>query len=161
MSKDWQTWYYFGQETVQARFWLHRAAPSVSQIDYVNQFWLALFNSDFCCTLIAYNDMAIQYVCSFESPKPEEFGTIKPQKSYITMSLYAIKRRTDRHTDRKTDRLFSLVINTKVFQNVNRMSKRQSDRKEDIQSAGQTEWQNDSMADSRAAKEPALVFIFF
>ena len=35
--------------------------------------------------------MAIQYVCSFESPKPEEFGTIKPQKSYITMSLYAIK----------------------------------------------------------------------
>ena len=42
------------------------------------------------------------------------------------------------------------------------MSKRQSDRKEDIQSAGQTdrvtERQNDSMADSRAAKEPALVF---
>ena len=41
------------------------------------------------------------------------------------------------------------------------MSKRQSDRKEDIQSAGQadrvTERQNDSMADSRAAKEPALV----
>ena len=68
---------------------------------------------------------------------------------------------TDRHTDRKTDRLFSLVIKTKVFQNVNRMSKRQSDRKEDIQSAGQTdrvtERQNDSMADSRAAKEPALV----
>ena len=70
-------------------------------------------------------------------------------------------RQTDRHTDRKTDRLFSLVIKTKVFQNVNRMSKRQSDRKEDIQSAGQTdrvtERQNDSMADSRAAKEPALV----
>ena len=69
---------------------------------------------------------------------------------------------TDRHTDRKTDRLFSLVIKTKVFQNVNRMSKHQSDRKEDIQSAGQTdrvtERQNDSMADSRAAKEPALVF---
>ena len=69
---------------------------------------------------------------------------------------------TDRQTDRKTDRLFSLVIKTKVFQNVNRMSKRQSDRKEDIQSAGQTdrvtERQNDSMADSRAAKEPALVF---
>ena len=41
------------------------------------------------------------------------------------------------------------------------MSKRQSDRKEDIQSTGQTdrvtERQNDSMADSRAAKEPALV----
>ena len=41
------------------------------------------------------------------------------------------------------------------------MSKHQSDRKEDIQSAGQTdrvtERQNDSMADSRAAKEPALV----
>ena len=57
--------------------------------------------------------------------------------------------------------LFSLVIKTKVFENVNRMSKRQSDRKEDIQSAGQTdsvtERQNDSMADSRAAKEPALV----
>ena len=68
---------------------------------------------------------------------------------------------TDRHTDRKTDRLFSLVIKTKVFQNVNRMSTRQSDRKEYIQSAGQTdkvtERQNDSMADSRAAKEPALV----
>merc|ERR550519_1389492 len=43
------------------------------------------------------------------------------------------------------------------------MSKRQSDRKEDIQSAGQTdrvtERQNDSMADNRAAKEPALVFL--
>ena len=43
------------------------------------------------------------------------------------------------------------------------MSKRQSDRKEDIQSAGQTdrvtERQNDSMADSRAAKEPALVLV--
>ena len=42
------------------------------------------------------------------------------------------------------------------------MSKRQSDRKEDIQSTGQTdrvtERQNDSMADSRAAKEPALVY---
>ena len=43
------------------------------------------------------------------------------------------------------------------------MSKRQSDtRKEDIQSAGQTdrmtERQNGSMADSRAAKEPALVY---
>ena len=42
------------------------------------------------------------------------------------------------------------------------MSKHQSDRKEDIQSAGQTdrvtERQNDSMADSRAAKEPALVY---
>ena len=39
----------------------------------------------------------------------------------------------------------------------------QSDRKEDIQSAGQTdrvtERQNDSMADSRAAKEPALVLL--
>ena len=43
------------------------------------------------------------------------------------------------------------------------MSKRQSDRKEDIRSAGKTdrvtERQNDSMADSRAAKEPALVFL--
>ena len=43
------------------------------------------------------------------------------------------------------------------------MSKRQSDRKEDIQSAGQTdnvtERQNDSMADIRAAKEPALVLL--
>ena len=71
-------------------------------------------------------------------------------------------RQTDRHTDRKTDRLFSLVIKTKVFQNVNRMSKIQSDRQEDIQFARQTdkvtERQNDSMADSRAAKEPALVF---
>ena len=44
------------------------------------------------------------------------------------------------------------------------MSKHQSqtDRQEDIQSAGQTdrvtERQNDSMADSRAAKEPALVW---
>ena len=41
------------------------------------------------------------------------------------------------------------------------MSKRQSDRKENIQSAGQrdrvTERQNDNMADSRAAKQPALV----
>ena len=37
------------------------------------------------------------------------------------------------------------------------MSKHQSDRQEDIQSAGQTERQNASMADSRAAKEPALV----
>ena len=68
---------------------------------------------------------------------------------------------TSGQTDRKTERLFSLVIKTKVFQNVNRMSKHQSDRKEDIQSAGQTdrvtERQNDSMADSRAAKEPALV----
>jgi len=38
----------------------------------------------------------------------------------------------------------------------------QSDRKEDIQSAGQTdrvtERQNGTMADSRAAKEPALVY---
>ena len=45
------------------------------------------------------------------------------------------------------------------------MSKRQSDRKEYIQSAGQTdrvtERQNDSMTDSRAAKEPALVFVTF
>ena len=43
------------------------------------------------------------------------------------------------------------------------MSKHQSDRKEDIQSAGQTdrvtERQNGSMADSRAAKEPALVYL--
>ena len=43
------------------------------------------------------------------------------------------------------------------------MSKRQSDRKEDIQSTGQTdrvtERQNDSMAESRAAKEPALVVL--
>ena len=42
------------------------------------------------------------------------------------------------------------------------MSKIQSDRQEDIQFARQTdkvtERQNDSMADSRAAKEPALVF---
>ena len=42
------------------------------------------------------------------------------------------------------------------------MLKCQSDRQEDIQSAKQTdrvtERQNDSMADSRAAKEPALVF---
>ena len=41
------------------------------------------------------------------------------------------------------------------------MSKIQSDRQEDIQFARQTdkvtERQNDSMADSRAAKEPALV----
>ena len=69
-------------------------------------------------------------------------------------------RRTDRKTDRKTKRLFSLVIKTKVFQNVNRMSKIQSDRQEDIQFARQTdrvtERQNDSMADSRAAKDPAI-----
>ena len=41
------------------------------------------------------------------------------------------------------------------------MSKIQSDRQEDIQFVRQTdrvaERQNDSMADSRAAKEPALV----
>lgn len=30
-------------------------------------------------------------VCSFESAKPEEWGMVKTQKSYITMSLYAIK----------------------------------------------------------------------
>ena len=57
----------------------------------------------------------------------------------------------------------SLVIKTRVVQNVHRMSKIQSDRQEDIQFARQTdkvtERQNDSMADSRAAKEPALVFI--
>ena len=55
----------------------------------------------------------------------------------------------------------SLVIKTRVVQNVHRMSKIQSDRQEDIQFARQTdkvtERQNDSMADSRAAKEPALV----
>ena len=65
--------------------------------------------------------------------------------------------------DRKTERLLSLVIKTRVVQNVHRMSKIQSDRQEDIQFARQTdkvtERQNDSMADSRAAKEPALVFI--
>ena len=42
------------------------------------------------------------------------------------------------------------------------MSKSQSDRQEDIQCARQTdrvtERHNDSMTDSRAAKEPALVF---
>ena len=74
-------------------------------------------------------------------------------------------RQTDRQTDRKTERLFSLVIKTKVVQNVNRMSESQSDRQEDIQFARQTdkvtERQNDSMADSRAAKEPALVFFKF
>ena len=67
----------------------------------------------------------------------------------------------DRKTNQQTDRLFSLVIKTKVFQNVNRMSKCQSDRQEDIQHARQTdretEWQYNSMADSRAAKELALV----
>ena len=73
------------------QFWLHRAAPSVSQIDYMNKFWLSLFNSDFCSTLNAYSDIGIQYVSSFESSKPEEFGTVKTQKSYITTSLYAIK----------------------------------------------------------------------
>ena len=45
------------------------------------------------------------------------------------------------------------------------MSKIQSDRQEDIQFARQTdkvtERQNDSMADSRAAKEPALVSYAF
>ena len=55
----------------------------------------------------------------------------------------------------------SLVIKTRVVQNVHRMSKIYSDRQEDIQFARQTdkvtERQNDSMADSRAAKEPALV----
>ena len=59
----------------------------------------------------------------------------------------------------------SLVIKTRVVQNVHRMSKIQSDRQEDIQFARQTdkvtERQNDSMADSRAAKEPALVFTKF
>ena len=43
------------------------------------------------------------------------------------------------------------------------MSKIQSDRQEDIQFARQTDRvtvrQNDSMADSRAAKEPALVLL--
>ena len=57
----------------------------------------------------------------------------------------------------------SLVIKTRVVQNVHRMSKIQSDRQEDIQFARQTdkvtERQNDSMADSRAAKETALVLI--
>ena len=56
----------------------------------------------------------------------------------------------------------SLVIKTRVVQNVHRMSKIQSDRQEDIQFARKTdkvtERQNDSMADSRAAKEPALVY---
>ena len=55
----------------------------------------------------------------------------------------------------------SLVIKTRVVQNVHRMSEIQSHRQEDIQFARQTdkvtERQNDSMADSRAAKEPALV----
>ena len=64
-------------------------------------------------------------------------------------------RQTD--TDRQTERLFSLVIKTKVVQNVNRMSKSQSDRKIYVVPGRQTERQNDSMADSRAAKEPALV----
>ena len=45
------------------------------------------------------------------------------------------------------------------------MSKIQSDRQEDIQFARQTdrvtEIQNDSMVDSRAAKEPALVYMNF
>ena len=68
---------------------------------------------------------------------------------------------TDRLTDTQIKRLLSLVIKTKVVQNVNRMSKSQSDRQEDIQCARQTERQNDSMTvwqNSRAAKEPALVF---
>ena len=71
------------------------------------------------------------------------------------------ERQTDGHTDRKTERLLSLVIKTRVVQNVHRMSKIQSDRQEDIQFARQTdkvtERQNDSMADSRAAKEPAAL----
>ena len=45
------------------------------------------------------------------------------------------------------------------------MSKIQSDRQEDIQFARKTdkvtERQNDSMADSRAAKEPALVLFIY
>ena len=86
MSKDWQTWYYFGQETVQARFWLHRAAPSVSQIDYVNQFWLALFNSDFCCTLIAYSDMVTSDFWCLMVPNSLGLGLSKEQTYYITMS---------------------------------------------------------------------------
>ena len=84
--------------------------------------------------------------------------------------------------------LFSLVIKTKVVQNVNRMSERQKDRLKDRQTDGQidrqtefsaqlvrqmgrytvrqadrvTDRQNDSMTvwqNSRAAKEPALVFL--
>ena len=41
------------------------------------------------------------------------------------------------------------------------MSKRQSDRKIYRAPGRQTERQNDSMADSRAAKEPALVILYF
>ena len=73
-------------------------------------------------------------------------------------------RETDSQTDRQTDRktkLFQLSYQNKN-QNVNRMSESQSDRQEDIWCARQTdrvtERQNGSMADSRAAKEPTLVF---
>ena len=62
---------------------------------------------------------------------------------------------------KKDKTTFQLSYQNICFQNVNRMSKIQSDRQEDIQFVRQTdrvtERQNDSMADSRAAKEPALV----
>ena len=71
---------------------------------------------------------------------------------------------TDRQTDARN--IFQLSYQNKSCseckQDVRKMSKIQSDRQEDIQFARQTdrvtERQNDSMADSRAAKEPALVF---
>ena len=41
------------------QFWLHRAALSVSQIDYVTKLGFLLFNSYYCLALIAYSDIVI------------------------------------------------------------------------------------------------------
>ena len=49
-------------------------------------------------------------------------------------------------------------MKTKVVQNNNRMSERQKNMPKDRLTERQMERQNDSMADSRAAKEPALVY---
>ena len=57
--------------------------------------------------------MAIQYVCSFESPKPEEFGTIKPQKSYFSCPTDSAALKNCRYW-----RALSLYFNSGLITNV-------------------------------------------
>ena len=76
---------------MRARFWLHRAAPSVSQIDYVIKFGFLLFNSYYCFALITYSDMVIQDFWVLTVPNSSRMGLSKEQTYYIPKSLYAIK----------------------------------------------------------------------
>ena len=76
---------------MRARFWLHRAALSVSQINYVTKFGFLLFNIYNCFALIAYSDMVIQDFWCQTRYLGLDLGLSKEQTYYIPMSLYAIK----------------------------------------------------------------------